>query len=485
MLDIWQRIPAFFIILHIISLIFVLFKERKRPESTISWIFTLTVLPVFGLFLYIFLGTARYVNTKRKFSKKKLYDDAYKRIIQSQLEHIEHDGSNFCSGESADYIDMILMNIKTGDSLYTDDNSLTLFKSAREKYDEMFKDILSAKKTINVMYYIFRNDTIGNELIDLLSEKASEGVEVRLIYDSFGNLKTPAKTFKRLKSAGGQVIRFLPQNFLNLLRINYRNHRKIVVIDGEIGYVGGINIGDEYLGLDMTKSPWRDTHLKIVGSAAAALQLQFLMDWQYLIDEKIDEQNAIEKFFSTRKYNGKSAVQIVSSGPDSPSQQIKYSFVKLISKAKKTLYLQTPYLIPDDTIKDGLKIAVKSGVDVRVMIPGVPDKKFVYYATLSYVEELLEAGIKVYRYDGFLHSKMLVSDAKVCTLGTTNIDLRGFNLAFEINAFIYDSHFAEKCEEMFLEDIKSCSELTLDSFKNRSLWLKFKESIFRLLSPLM
>ena len=277
----------------------------------------------------------------------------------------------------------------------------------------------------------------------------------------------------------------MPQNILNLLRVNYRNHRKIVVIDGEIGYVGGINIGDEYLGLDKTKSPWRDTHLKIIGSAVASLQLQFLMDWQYLIDEKMDEQEAIEKFFSVRKLYGKSPVQIVSSGPDSPAQQIKYSFVKLISKAKKTLYVQTPYLIPDDTIIDGLKIAVNSGVDVRVMIPAIPDKKFVYYATLSYVEELLLSGIRVYRYDGFLHSKMLVSDGSACTLGTTNMDLRGFNLAFEINAFIYDSYFSKECEKMFLNDINSCSEFELESFKKRSLWLKFKESIFRLLSPLM
>lgn len=485
MIDIWQHIPVFFIILHIISLIFVIFKERKRPVSTISWVLTLTVLPVIGVLLYVFLSTARYVNIKRKFGKKKLYDDALRQIIQSQLENIEQNSDDFCTGESANYLDMILMNIKTGDSLYTDDNLLTLLKSAQEKYDEMFKDIKNAKKTINVMYYIFRNDNTGNKLIDLLTEKAREGVEVRLIYDSFGNLKTPAKTFNRLKAAGGQVIRFLPQNILNLLRVNYRNHRKIVVIDGEIGYVGGINIGDEYLGLDKTKSPWRDTHLKIIGSAVASLQLQFLMDWQYLIDEKMDEQEAIEKFFSVRKFYGKSPVQIVSSGPDSPSQQIKYSFVKLISKAKKTLYVQTPYLIPDDTIIDGLKIAVNSGVDVRVMIPAIPDKKFVYYATLSYVEELLSAGIRVYRYDGFLHSKMLVSDGSACTLGTTNMDLRGFNLAFEINAFIYDSDFSNECEKMFLNDINSCSEFELESFKKRSLWLKFKESIFRLLSPLM
>lgn len=477
--------PGFIVLLHVITLIIVLFAERKRPVSTISWVFTLTFLPVLGVMLYIFLGTARYVNVKRKFGKKKLYDKAYRQIIQDQLESIEQKRFDFCTPESLPYLDMISMHIRTGKSLYSDDNALTLLPSAREKYDMLFRDIRMAEKTINIMYYIFRNDHIGNELVDLLTQKAKEGVEVRLIYDSFGNLKTPAKTFRRLKQAGGHVIKFLPRPFLNLLRVNYRNHRKIVVIDGRIGYVGGINIGDEYLGLDKTKTPWRDTHLRIEGSAVSTLQLQFLMDWQYLIDEKMDDRAAVEKFFTGGPFGGSSAVQIVSSGPDSPAQQIKYGFVKLIGGAKKTLYLQTPYLIPDDTILDGLKIAVNSGVDVRVMIPGVPDKKFVYYATLSYVEELLEAGIRVYAYHGFLHSKMLVADSTVCTLGTTNMDLRGFSLAFEINAFIYDPGFAGQCTQMFIGDIASCRELDMESFHRRGLWSKIKESIFRLLSPLM
>ncbi len=485
MIEVWHQMPFVIILLHFVTLIIVLFAERKRPVSTISWVFTLIFLPVLGVLLYIFLGTARYVNVKRKFGKKMHYDKAYRRIIQEQLEFIEQNRPNFCDPASLPYLDMITMHIRTSESLYSDDNKLTLLPSAQDKYAALFRDIRAAKKTVNVMYYIFRNDHIGNKLVDLLTQKAKEGIEVRLIYDSFGNLKTPAKTFRRLKAAGGQVIKFLPQPFLNLLRVNYRNHRKIVVIDGEIGYVGGINIGDEYLGLDKTKTPWRDTHLRIEGSSVATLQLRFLMDWQHLTDEKMDDRAAVKKFFSSRKFDGSSAMQIVSSGPDSPAQQIKYGFIKMMTGAKKSLFIQTPYLIPDDTVLDALKIAVNSGVDVRVMIPGIPDKKFVYYATLSYVEELLQAGIRVYAYNGFLHSKMVVADHAISTLGTTNMDLRGFSLAFEVNAFIYDPDFSDQCAQMFLRDIECCRELDLKSFHKRSFWSKMKESIFRLLSPLM
>ncbi len=484
MIELWHHMPAYIILLHVITLVIVLFRERKRPVSTISWVFTLLFLPVLGVLLYIFLGTARYVNVKRKFGKKLLLDKEYHQIIRSQLEHLQQD-SAFCDEQSSPYLDMITMHTKTANSLYSDDNALTLLPSAQEKYSLMFADIRAAKKSVHVMYYIFRNDNIGNRLIDLLTEKAKEGVEVRLIYDSFGNLKTPAKTFQRLTKAGGQVIKFLPHPLLNLLRVNYRNHRKIVVIDGEIGYLGGINIGDEYLGLDKTKTPWRDTHLRIVGSSVASLQLRFLQDWQYLKDEKMEEKEAAKKYFSVRSDAGNSALQIVSSGPDSPAQQIKYGFVKMMAGARKTLYLQTPYLIPDDTIADSLKIAVNSGVDVRVMIPGIPDKKFVYYATLSYVEELLQAGVRVYAYDGFLHSKMMVADSSIATLGTTNMDIRGFQLAFEVNAFIYDADFAAQCSKMFTNDMKSCRELDLETFSKRSHRSKMKESIFRLLSPLM
>ena len=485
MIDVWSHVPTFIVIMHILTLIFVLFKERNRPETTISWVFTLIFLPVIGVLLYAFLGTARYVNITRKFGKKKLYDEAHRHIIQEQLEHIKAGGDDLCSPEAAPFIDMIQMHIKTGQSLYTDDNHLTLLASAREKYDLLFQDIRAAKQNINLSYFIFRNDQIGNELIDLLAQKASEGVEVRLIYDSFGNLSTPQKTFKRLKAAGGQVVRFLPHPILNLLRVNYRNHRKIVVIDGQIGYVGGINIGDEYLGLDKLKTPWKDTHIRIKGSAVNSLQLQFLMDWQYLTNDKRDDIEFISKFFTLQKFDGNCAMQIVSSGPDSPEQQIKYGFLKLINTAKKTLYIQTPYLIPDDTILDSLKIAVNSGVDVRIIIPGIPDKKFVYYTSLSYVEELLNAGVRIYRYEGFLHSKMILCDKNACTIGTTNLDLRGFYLAFEINAFIYDSDFSSKCFNMFTNDLASCQEIKPDEFKRRSIWIKIKESVFRLLSPLM
>lgn len=482
---IWENMPAFIIILHVLTIIVVLFVERKRPVSTISWIFTLTFLPVLGVLLYVFLGTARSLNVKRQFQKKQEIDKQYNLLVREQLDYLKQDRLHFKNPALQKYRDMIVMHTVSSDSLYSEDNSVELITSARVKYDRLFEDIRNAKKTINVMYYIFRGDETGRKMIALLAEKAREGVEVRFIYDSFGNLKTKRRTFEPLKRAGGKVVKFLPNPFVNLLRVNYRNHRKIVVIDGEIGYLGGINVGNEYMGMDPKKSPWRDTHLRITGSSVVTLQLRFLMDWWYIVDEDINEKEAALKFFSDRRGVGNTAMQIVSSGPDSPAQQIKYGFLKMIHAARQTLYIQTPYLIPDDSILDGLKMAVQSGVDVRVMIPGVPDKKFVYYATLSYVEELLQNGVKVYAYHGFLHSKMMVADSAISTLGTTNMDLRGFSLAFEVNAFLYDEAFSTQCSEVFLNDMASCRELNLKEFRKRGFWCKIKESIFRLLSPLM
>lgn len=483
MAEIWSNIPQYIVFLHFLALIAVLFIERKRADSTIAWVLTLLFLPVIGLLLYIFIGTARALVVEKKFRKKHLMDDEYEKVIKEQLDLIKY-------SEPKDEIlsrfkEMIMLNLNGSNSLYTADNEVKLFTSGEEKYESLFKDIKEAKEHVHLMYYIFNNDEIGNKLIDLLCEKATEGVEVRLIYDSFGNIKTKASNFNRLKKAGGQVVKFLPNPLLNLLRVNYRNHRKIAVIDGKTGYLGGINIGDEYMGKDKRKSPWRDTHVRITGTSIVTLQLRFLSDWTYLTGEKIKDTSDAEKYFVVHPADGKNAVQIVSSGPDSTKQQIKYSILKMMNMAKRTLCIQTPYFIPDDSIMDALAIAVESGVDVRVMIPGIPDKKFVYYVTLSYIEELLNMGVRVYAYNGFLHAKTVVCDDDIASIGSMNMDIRGFSLAFEVNSFIYNSDFAKECNEVFTRDIKKCKEITLSEFKKRSILRKILESIYRILAPLM
>ena len=481
---VWSNVPEIVTFLHFVAIIVVLFVERKRTDSTIAWVLTLTFLPVIGLLFYIFVGTVRSLAVEKRFLKKQALDDEYEKVIKEQLCLIKE--LNTDDGVINSYRDMILMNLNEDNSLYTTDNDVKLFISGKEKYESLFSDIKNAKSHIHLMYYIFNTDDIGNKLIDLLCKKAKEGLEVRIIYDGFGNIKVRQSAFNRLKAAGGQVVRFLPNPFFNLLRVNYRNHRKIAVIDGCIGYIGGINIGDEYLGLDKKRSPWRDTHIRICGTSIVTLQLRFLSDWHYLTKEKIKDKETSEKYFVVHPENsGNIPLQIVSSGPDSPKEQIKYSVLKMMSYAKNTLFIQTPYFIPDDSIMDMLKMAVASGVDVRVMIPGVPDKKFVYHVTLSFVEELLNIGVKVYAYNGFLHSKMVVCDSKITTIGSMNMDIRGFSLAFEVNGFIYDNVFSKKCTDVFFEDIKNSKELDITTFKKRGIFKKILESIFRILAPLM
>jgi cardiolipin synthase len=267
------------------------------------------------------------------------------------------------------------------------------------------------------------------------------------------------------------------------IRVNYRNHRKIAVIDGKEAFVGGFNIGDEYLGENKRFGYWRDTHLKIVGSAANSLQQRFLLDWRYASNEKIAFD---KKYFPCIYSNGNIGIQIVSSGPDSEWEQIKNGYIKMINSAKKSVYIQTPYFIPDESILEALKIASLSGVDVRIMIPSKPDHLFVYWASLSYVGELLKSGVKSYKYNkGFIHSKAIVVDGKISSVGTANMDVRSFRLNFEVNAFIYDSSVSERLTKIFEEDIKCCTEITQELYGSRSLFIKFKESISRLLSPVL
>jgi cardiolipin synthase A/B len=288
-----------------------------------------------------------------------------------------------------------------------------------------------------------------------------------------------------LKKAGGYVEIFFPSKIpLVNLRINFRNHRKIVVIDGKIAYLGGFNVGDEYLGLVKKFGYWRDTHLRIEGTAVHAAQIRFILDWNQASDR--NDIYYDPKYFPNITQKGKIPIQVVTSGPDSQYEHIKNGYIKMISLAKKSIYIQTPYFIPDNSILDALRIAVLSGVEVNIMIPNKPDHLFVYWATLSYIGELLEAGANVYIYDnGFIHAKMIVVDDLAASIGTANIDVRSFQLNFEVNAFIYDSQTAKRLVHIFEQDIKKSRRLTYDQYLQRPLIIRFKESISRLLSPIL
>lgn len=320
----------------------------------------------------------------------------------------------------------------------------------------------------------------------MLKRKVKEGVAVRILFDSMGCRTMKNRDWERLERAGIEVAEFFPALLGNLqLRINYRNHRKIVVIDGRIGFVGGFNVGREYIGLDEKFGYWRDTHLCIEGAAVTSLAVRFVLDWNYAAKENLFLD---DRLFEIPHYvrNGHDPVQIISSGPDSQIKMIHDNYLHLIHSAKHHVYIQTPYFIPDDSILDALKIASRSGIDVRIMVPCKPDHPFVYWATYSYIGEMVEAGAKCYVYDnGFLHAKTLSVDGMVACVGTANMDIRSFGLNFEVNAVIYSERTVQRLERAFENDMTKCTHVTRKVYDQRGLVIKAKEQFSRLLSPLL
>ena len=407
--------------------------------------------------------------------------EKYNRQVKERAQ-IQIENNNFKS------IDMI-MALETMDySPYRDDNEVCMYSDGKEFFNALIKSLSKAKKSINIEFYIFKNDDIGTKILDILEEKAKNGVEVRLLYDSVGSRLLNRNVLKKLRAVGGKTGEFFPSwlKFINI-NMNFRNHRKIVVIDNKVGFVGGFNVGDEYLGKNEKFGYWRDTHIKFKGSAVKDLNLRFLADWRYATKEEVDLSKVLE-MSDENIGEPNTGMQIVSSGPNlSDKYEIKLAYLKMIQKAKKYLYIQSPYLIIDKTISDSLKLASASGVDVRIMIPGKGDHLFVYWANLAYAGELLEYGIKIYHYDksAFLHAKTVVIDNEVCSIGTANMDTRSYELNFEVNAFIYSETISKQQKAEFEKDILKCEELTLEKYKNRSRKVKIKESLSRLFSDVL
>ncbi|MCZ8541147.1 cardiolipin synthase [Psychrobacillus psychrodurans] len=471
------------LILNISLAIALIFLERRDASATWAWILVLFFIPILGFGIYLLFG--------RKLRKKTLFRWEGKnkigidKLIEFQMEAIEDDSFDFRLDDAMHYKELIVMHLHNNQAVLTQDNKVEIFIDGREKFDALIRDIEHAKDHIHIQYYIFRLDSLGQQIYQALLEKAKQGVKVRILYDDTGSRSLRKKHFKELIALGGRVEAFFPSIFpLINPRMNYRNHRKIVVIDGRIGYIGGFNVGDEYLGLKKKFGYWRDTHLRIEGSSVHPLQTRFILDWNQASAEHDIEYSDI--FFPAIPMKGSVGLQIVSSGPDSEWEQIKNGYLKLIMMAKKYIYIQSPYFIPDASFMDTLRIACLSGIDVRIMIPNKPDHIFVYWATYSYVGDLIRAGAKVYIYqNGFLHTKMIVIDDEASTVGTANIDVRSFKLNFEINAFIYDRETSHQLAELFEEDMKLSTEMTMEVYESRSRIIKFKESLARLISPIL
>lgn len=466
-------------VINFIFMIGVIFFDRREPAVSMAWVMCFLMLPFLGVLLFLIFGYGLKKHTKKHYVQKmELNNNILKTFLKPAGDDI------LPTPELRRHANLYKYLLNDAHSICTYDNKVQIITDGNEKFKSLLHDIENAKDSINLLYFIIHNDEIGKRVLDALTRKANEGVEVRLLYDGFGSILTPRRSFRKLgKCPDGHVAEFFPVRLFSFSKLNHRNHRKIAVIDGKIAYLGGMNIGDEYL--SRKKLVWRDTHMRITGSAVNEIQKYFALDWEFSTNERLT--NRLSKFFpmQTPASGADIPIQIAACGPDSPAEEVKCGMIQMLYSAVKYAYIQTPYFVPDQAFLTAVTTAAESGVDVRVMIPGTPDKLYVYYTTLSYIGALLEAGAKVYLYPGFIHSKSIVVDDEVSTIGTTNIDIRSFQLHFELNAFMYGKKVCGKCRDIFLADQEKCKALTLDEYNRRGLRTVMCEGFFRLFSPIM
>jgi len=464
-----------------LAVVLLLF-ERHNPVVTLVWLMVIFFIPVLGFVLYLFLGQD--LRKRKLFTLKGKEEDRLIRTTGYQQAMLLGNQFKFKDPHVQKYTDMVHLNLLSSDAAFSQDNHVEIFATGDEKFRALFASLSSAQRFIHLEYYIIRNDELGQNLVELLTKKAKEGVEVKVLFDGMGCLHLPKKFFHPLLQAGGKTAVFYPPfiPYINL-RVNYRNHRKICVIDGKTAYIGGLNIGTEYLGRSPKFGYWRDIHLKIAGSSVNDLEFRFMLDWRFASQDEIPLEKT---YFPKHSTKGDIGIQIVSGGPDSKWHSIRNGYLKIINSARHHIYIETPYFIPDDEILSGLKIAALSGVDVRLIIPLKEDHPFVHWASLSYIGELLEAGVRAYTYHrGFIHSKMITADSFLSSVGTANLDIRSLYTNFEVNAFIYNSNKAKELDELFLKDLEDSTEITPEAYNSRPILVKTKEAVCRLLSPLL
>jgi cardiolipin synthase len=465
--------------MQIVFLGSVIFLENRDPTKTIIWLLILGVLPILGALLYLIFGR---VVRKHQLSKHiQLELEQTEEILK--IRQVRPCQNNLGQTEN------LLTKKKLARILFIDaaapltlNNSSKVLTNGNETFASLFRALESANDHIHLEYYIFHNDLIGKEILNLLIQKAAAGVKIRILLDGLGNWSLK-KRFKELRGAGVEAVGFYPMRFPFLSRhLNLRNHRKIVVIDGRVGFLGGLNVGDEYLSRNKKIGFWRDTFLKLEGDSVHFLQKVFLNDWNGVTRQNINDQ----RYYPHPIHFGNQMTQIAATGPDSDWGSMLPIFFVALTSAEKKIYIETPYFIPDEGSFMALKTAALSGLDVRIILQGVPDHQITFWASLSYVEELLESGVKIYQYQkGILHAKVLILDDEIGVVGSTNFDIRSFNLNFEVSAFVYDKNFVQRLEKDFQQDIKDSIELNLEEYKQRPLKNRIKESSARLFSPLL
>lgn len=448
--------------------------ENRQPAKTMAWALILLFMPLVGIVLYFFFG-------QRTRKDRQIWQNSLDQITKrAMLEFVEQRNLSLPD----EHKELISLFMNQNWALPFKNNEMEVYRNGYEFFPALLSEISKAKHHIHFISYIIDDDPLGNLLADALIAKAREGVEIRLIYDDVGSWKTKERFFERMREEGIDIHPFMPVRFpLFTSKVNYRNHRKLCVVDGTVGFIGGMNVALRYV-KGNEKQPWRDTHIKIKGYGVYGLQRAFLLDWFFVDRTLISDR----KYYPTMNV-GKNDVlaQIVTSNPTGQWPEIEQGYIKILLSAKRYVYMETPYFLPTEPILFAMRTAAVSGVDVRLLIPLRADSKIVEWASRSFVLEAARAGVKIMLYkQGFNHSKLLVSDDTLCTIGSTNVDFRSFENAFEANAFFYDNATALKIKEIYLED-EACS-VSLEEVKNvtrRTFLQRLWESTIRLLSPLL
>ena len=478
-MDYIETIRPFALIVYYIFISFIIITiilDNKKPEKSFAFIFLILLVPIAGVIIYLLFG-AQY-QKKKILTKKRYFDKVYLNQISeaNKIDAQQNQISNYAKLPTLFY---------TNDQVnFTNNNHIEVLINGEEKFPLLIEELKKAAKSIHLDYYIIKDDGIGNEIFDILCQKAHSGIKVRVIYDDVGS-SISRQGLKRLKQAGVEAFPYMPVLFSRLAhKANYRNHRKIVVIDNETGFLGGINIKDKYINPNGLGIYWKDTHIMIKGEAVTDLQYLFISDWYFVSGQKIDLQEV--RFENKYQISNHLPTSILGSDYGKNNQTIMEAFFSMITSAKEQILITTPYFIPDESIFNALKITSKSGVKIKLMVPEKTDIKTALYASQTYLKELLLSGVEVFLYTkGMMHSKTMIVDSLISTVGSTNMDQRSFSLNAEVNAFIHDKAIAEKLTYSFEEDLKDCYKLLLEDLKNRPWYTKVLCSIARLVAPLL
>ena len=477
-------------IIYVVVLVLVCLRiihDTRTHTKTLAYLLLVIFLPAIGIFVYFSFG----INyRKRKMYNKKIIEDdkvaneLYEKLILYSKNTFDNNHALLESNKELAY-----MLAKSSKSALASNNSVSVLVNGEIKFAEVVKALEKAKHHIHIEYYIYEDDVIGGTIAEILIRKAKEGVDVRFIYDDFGSSSIRKTIAKKLKNAGVGIFPFSKVILIALAnRLNYRNHRKIIVIDGAVAFVGGINVSDKYINQpgNTKKLYWRDTHLRIEGPAVHYLQYIFICDWKFCSNEDLPRNDSFFPPHSSFNGTDNKIVQIAASGPDSDIPDILFSQLQAINLATKEILITTPYFIPGESIIDALIVAALGGVAVKLLVPESSDSRFVNAAARSYYGDLLAAGIEIYLYQkGFLHAKTLVTDRKLAIVGTANMDSRSFDLNFEVNALVYDRAIAESLATIFYEDLKDAEKIDLLIWTNRPLYAQLIEKTARLISPLL